>query len=69
MRHKQSKQERVGEIPYGYDLSANGVTLIPNVKEQEAIRLIHELRREGLSFRSIMVGLNLSSAPIQKGKT
>ena len=69
MQSKQSNQERVGKIPFGYDLSADGVTLIPNVEEQEAIRLIHELRREGLSFRSIMVGLNLSSVPIKKGKT
>lgn len=67
MRHKQSKQERVGEIPYGYDLSANGVTLIPNVEEQEAIGLINTLHQSGMSLRSIAAELNHCSVPSKKG--
>ncbi len=67
MRHKQSKQERVGEVPYGYDLSADGVTLSPNAEEQEAIGLINTLHQAGMSLRAIAAELNGRSVPSKKG--
>ena len=36
MQYKRSKNERVGKVPFGYDLAADGVQLIPNEVEQRA---------------------------------
>ena len=52
MRFKKSKGELVGSVPYGYRCD-DGVNLVPDEKEQEAIALIHELNDRGLSLRNI----------------
>ena len=53
MQHKKSKGERVGAVPFGYDLDDDGVHLTPNASEQEIIDLVHQLRDEGFSMRAI----------------
>lgn len=50
---KKRKGERTGGIPYGKRLADNGVNLIPDEKEQEAIQLIKRLNANGLSLRNI----------------
>jgi site-specific DNA recombinase len=53
LAHKRSKSEKTGgDIPYGYDLTPAG-TLRKNDAEQEVIRLIRRLNREGYSLRGI----------------
>ena len=47
------KGERVGQVPYGYELAADGRTLIENAREQEAVALIEELHRNGRTYRAI----------------
>src|ERR687885_11158 len=37
LAHKRSKSERVGQVPYGHDLAADGRTLLPNPAEQAAL--------------------------------
>lgn len=58
LSHKKSKGERVGKVPVGFDLAADGKTLVPNQYQQEAIALIQELRQLGLSMRDIAAELN-----------
>lgn len=53
LQHKISKNERAGQIPYGWDLSSDGKTLTPNEKEQKAIALIRDLHGKGYSYRAI----------------
>ena len=53
MAHKRSKSERVGEIPFGYVLGADGVQLVEEPSEQRAIELIRSLRSKGMSLRAI----------------
>jgi len=53
MQHKKSKGERVGAVPFGYDLDDDGVHLTPNASEQEIIDLVHQLRDDGFSMRAI----------------
>ena len=53
LAHKKSKGERVGTVPYGMSLETDGVKLVPNVKEQEAIALARVLRGQGMSLRAI----------------
>lgn len=67
MDHKKSCNERVGTIPYGFDLENDGTTLIPNSQEQETIAIIRELRARGLSLRSIASELQLQGRLTKKG--
>jgi len=51
--HKRAKRERVGSVPFGFDLADDGVALVTNDDEQLIINLINELRNRGLSYRRI----------------
>lgn len=53
LQYKKAKGERVGSIPYGYQLSSDGITLEANQAEQDAIKLITDLKSAGLSHRQI----------------
>lgn len=55
---KKSRGERVGTVPFGYDLADDKVKLIPNPKEQEYISLMCELFEEGSSYQDITDHLN-----------
>jgi len=52
--------ERVGSIPYGSQLAADGRTLEANATELRAVDLARQLRAEGLSLRAI--GARLTAA-------
>ncbi len=57
MQHKITNRERVGAVPYGFDLAADGSSLIDNAEEQEVISLMVQLRSAGRSLRSIAAEL------------
>ncbi len=57
LKLKIVRNERAGQIPYGYRLGPDGVTLLPHRKEQAAIALIRSLRAQGESLRAICVQL------------
>jgi site-specific DNA recombinase len=67
MAHKKSKSERVGTIPFGFDLLSDGVTLVENESEQATIKTIHELRARGLSLRDIATELSEKNHQTKKG--
>jgi DNA invertase Pin-like site-specific DNA recombinase len=69
LSHKKAKLERIGTVPYGHDLAADGITLTPNASELEAVRLINELRAEGLTLREIASQLEARGIPTKKGKS
>jgi site-specific DNA recombinase len=69
LSHKKAKGERVGSIPFGYDLAADGINLVPNAGQQRAIVLIRELKAAGVSMRSIADELNSRNVPTSKGKS
>jgi hypothetical protein len=51
---KKSRGERLGgELPYGWQLAADGVTLERNEGEQAVVEAVRTLRAEGLSLRAI----------------
>jgi len=58
LQHKIANGERCGKVRFGYDLAADGVTLVSNPDEQEVIRLIRKLRHAGESLRKIAAELN-----------
>ena len=53
MQHKRSKGELVGAVPYGYDLGADGKTLVANEAEQLVVTAVREYRTAGLSLRTV----------------
>ena len=54
MAHMRKNGKRIsGRIPFGYDLAPDGVSLVENRKEQEAIALMRRLRTEGLTLQAI----------------
>ena len=53
MQHKKSLGERVGSVPFGSFVADDGIQLVDDETEQEIIRVVVELRRNGLSMRAI----------------
>lgn len=68
MKFKAAQGQRVGKVPFGYDLSADGVTLVPNETEQRALSLIKELRAAGESLRKIAAELERQQIATKEGK-
>jgi site-specific DNA recombinase len=64
---KRANHERTGGVPFGYDLAENGIDLVPNAAQQEALGLITELRAAGLSLRDIADALTARQIPTSKG--
>lgn len=68
LAHKKSRGERVGKIPFGYDLAADGVTLVANPAELRAVELIRSLNAQGHSLRSIAAELDSMGIPTKDAK-
>ena len=58
MQRKRAKGERIGAIPYGYQLAADGVHFVDAPSEQAVITIVCRLRAGGLSYRAIAAELN-----------
>lgn len=57
LQFKKSQGELVGSVPYGYQLSDNGVNLNEVPEEQAVISIVKRLRKTGLSLRKVAVEL------------
>ena len=57
LAHKKSKGERVGQVPFG-SRTDDGVNLVEDATEQEAIKTVEEMRSRGMSCRAIAEELN-----------
>lgn len=66
LQAKKRRNERVGEIPYGYSLGADGVHLEENPAQQAVIRRILSLRASGASIRAICKKLDSEDVPPAK---
>lgn len=65
---KRGRAERVsGRIPYGYSLAEDGRNLIRNPSEQDGLRIIHDLRRNGLGYQKIADELNSKCIATKNG--
>ena len=69
MSHKKSKGERVGSVPFGFDVAGDGVALVRNEAEQTAITLITELRAAGETYQAIASELEQRGILTKNGKT
>lgn len=53
LRLKIVRDERAGQIPYGWTLAADGKALLKDLKQQKVIKTVKALRSKGLSLREI----------------
>jgi site-specific DNA recombinase len=67
MAHKKSKGERVGTVPFGYDLASDGIALVKNSKEQASIELMSLLRQAGMSLPKIAALLTRKGIKTKQG--
>jgi site-specific DNA recombinase len=68
MAHKRANGQRVGSIPYGFDLDDDGTTLVENDSEQGVLALIESLREDGYSLRAIADELSARGIPTKQGR-
>ena len=68
MQFKKTKGERVGAVPYGYDLADDGVNLVENAAEQSVIQQARELHESGLSLRKIAAELDRRGLHARNGQ-
>jgi DNA invertase Pin-like site-specific DNA recombinase len=66
---KKANGERVGSIPYGYDLAPDGHTLIPNEAEQGVIAEIRAMRSGGMKLQKIASTLTGMAVPTKTRKS
>jgi DNA invertase Pin-like site-specific DNA recombinase len=67
MRHKRANHERVGTLPFGYRLAADGVHIEPEFSEQTILGVVRQLNDAGLSTRQIAVELNRQGFKTRRG--
>ena len=69
MAIKKANGERVGAVPYGYDLADDGTMLVENVAEQAVIRDIRALRADGRKLKQIAAALTDRGVPTKTGRS
>jgi site-specific DNA recombinase len=68
LSHKRAKQEKTGgTIPFGFEL-VGGVKLFPKPEEFETLKLMHSLRKQGLTLREIVGVLTEKGIPTKTGR-
>ena len=69
MAVKRSNGQRIGTVPYGYDLGDDGATLIPNEAEQSVIAEIRAQRAAGSTLERIANELTRRGVATKTGKS
>ncbi|OAI39570.1 hypothetical protein AYO40_01010 [Planctomycetaceae bacterium SCGC AG-212-D15] len=73
-REALGQQRRLGrrsagrDTPFGYDLSLDGVTLIENKNEQDALKTMRLLRTKGVALKAIAESLERDGVRPKRGK-
>jgi DNA invertase Pin-like site-specific DNA recombinase len=58
LRHKRAKGQRIGTLPFGSYMAADGVQLEPDAHEQGLLTRMRRLQASGLTLRGIAAALN-----------
>ena len=67
MTAKRARGERVGAVPFGFQLADDGRTLLPWLAEQRIVGLIRQLREAGYSRQAIADRLNAEGYTTRSG--
>lgn len=69
LQHMKSQGKRVGAVPYGWTLAADGKSLTKDESEQTVIARARELRATGASLRAIADTLASQGMKTRNGRT
>ena len=69
MAVKRTNGQLIGGNPYGFDLAADGATLVPNEAEQTVVGRIRSMRSDSLSLEAIAVRLTGEGVSTKTGKS
>lgn len=69
MRHKKAQGERVGQVPFGYQLAADGVHLEQAPAEQAVLADLATMRTAGWTWERIAAELNARGIGTKNGRT
>jgi site-specific DNA recombinase len=69
LAHKKAIGQRVGSVPYGYELAPDGSTLAPLKSELAVIDDICSMRVSGLSLERIAAALTERGTPTKTGRS
>jgi len=69
MAVKRGNGQRIGTVPYGFDLADDGTTLIPNDAEQAVIADIRSWRSKHWTLERIAHELTTRRVPTKTGKS
>jgi DNA invertase Pin-like site-specific DNA recombinase len=64
---KRARGERVGAVPHGFALHADGMRLVAAKREQATIARARELRSIGLSLRAVAAELGAEGRVSRRG--
>jgi len=67
LQYKKANQQRYGQVPFGYDLAADGKVLVPNEDEWEVIRQMARWREAGQTLQEIADRLTTAGIAAQNG--
>lgn len=60
--------KRTGGVPYGYQLSADGVSLVEDPSEMELVRTLRDLKAKGYTYKQVAEEMNAGGITTKKGK-
>ena len=66
---KKANGERVGAVPYGFDLAPDGCALVENSAEQAVIADIRAMRAGGMRLQRIARALTTRGVPTKTGRS
>ena len=69
MAVKRANGQRIGTVPYGFDLADDGKTLIENPTEREIVEQILAMRSEGVTLARIAEILTDRGIPTKTGRS
>ena len=69
MAVKRANGQRIGSVPYGFDLENDGSTLVPNTTEQAIVKDIRAMRKSGKTLHAIADALTERGVPTKTGKS
>ncbi len=69
MAVKRANGQRIGSVPYGFDLADDGAALLPNDAEQSVVANILAKRAEGWTLEQIADELSARAVPTKTGKS
>jgi DNA invertase Pin-like site-specific DNA recombinase len=70
LAQKKARGEHTGgNIPFGYDIAADGVHLVTNQEEQEVLRMIARMKDRGYPLRRICEKLESRGVQTKRGRT